>query len=403
MNIKQAKHVKLLYLTYNENVLESGILRSQVREMLEEITRQPGIVKVRLLSFISPPLWFRQRKGYARLVHELRSKNIDFRVRLMPAAQAWKWYCVPLFMVFCLPVLLSHILCSGFDIIHARGYAAGLLAMVSAKLTSVKFVFDPRGWYADEMVLNKTWASEGFTYRMWKWLELRLIRNCDAVVALTPRFKQNFIELGAKKAIFAPSRLNVRRFNEPAMKVERYNQDLLFIGQMDADWNSPARVAKHFISMQKIIPNLKLRLITPKCSDYVRKVLDENGVARSDWSIESARPEEMPVRMSGSGLGLAMAYRPSGNWPMKFGEYLAAGVPVVVEKQIGEHITGPVRRWRLGAVIDEDDPDSYHAVDGILRDRAGYSERCLRYARLKLDISHTAKQYAKLYRAMLKR
>ena len=106
--------------------------------------------------------------------------------------------------------------------------------------------------------------------------------------------------------------------------------------------------------------------------------------------------------MAGSGIGLAMAFRPAGNWPMKYGEYLACGVPVAVERGIGEHITRPVQRWKLGVVLDENDPDSYSAALEVLKNRPEYSERCIRYARLKLKISHTSIQYVRLYRELLK-
>ena len=403
MKTSQYRAIRLLYLTYNENVLESGILRSQVQEMLIEMTKRAEIAKIRLLSFISPRLWIRRRSGYNQLVRDLKRQGIDFRVRLMPAAQAWKWFGIPLFLFFCLPVLISHILMGGFDILHARGYGAGLLSHLSAKITRIRFVFDPRGWFADEMVLNGVWKKNSFTYRLWKVIEAKLIRYSDCVVALTPRFKRDFIDMGSKKAIFAPSRLKVKRFSSASKNATEIRKDLLFIGQMDADWNSPVRVAAHFKRIKSVVPGLKLHLITFKDEAYVGKVLDENGVNRDDWSLESSLPDEMPRRMAGSGAGLTMAYRPSGNWPMKFGEYLAAGVPVVVEKQIGEHITAPVRRYRLGAVIDENDLESYNEVAELFRCRSEYSERCIRYARLKLEISHTAAQYARLYKEILNR
>ncbi len=394
--------IRLLYLTYNENVLESGILRSQVREMLSEMIRHPDVEYIRLLSFISPRLWMKRRHGYNRLVRELKEGGIDFRVRLMPAAQTWSWCAVPLFTASCLPVLLSHLVKDRFNIVHARGYGAGWLAYSGTRISGTKFVFDPRGLFPEEMVLNGTWREGGNTFKFWKALERKIIRGCDMVVSLTPRFKRDYLALGAKKAIFAPSRLNVEPFASAAAETSNYVTNLLFIGEMDSEWNSPVRVARHFTHLKTVIPGIKLRLITRKDPEYVRSVLDAEGLDRADWTLESARPEEMPGRMAGSGIGLAMAFRPSGNWPMKYAEYLACGVPVAVEREIGEHITRPVQRWKLGIVLDENDPDSDSAAAKVLNNRAEYTERCIRYARLKLNISHTSAQYARLYRELLK-
>ena len=394
--------IRLLYLTYNENVLESGILRSQVREMLAEMIRRSDIEYIRLLSFISPRLWMKRRHGFNRLVRELKEDGIDFRVRLMPAAQTWSWCAVPLFTATCLPVLLSHLRKDRFNVIHARGYGAGWLAYSGTRMFGTKFVFDPRGLFPEEMVLNGTWRKGGRTFRFWKALERKIIVGCDAVVALTPRFRRDYLALGSKKAIFAPSRLNVEPFASAAAETADNKRNLLFIGEMDSEWNSPVRVAMHFKRLKVVVPDLKLRLITRKDPRYVKQVLDAEGLDRADWTLESARPEEMPGRMAGSGIGLAMAFRPSGNWPMKYSEYLACGIPVAVEREIGEHITGPVQRWKLGIVLDETDPDNYSAVAEVLNNRAEYTERCIRYAQSKLDISHTSAQYARLYRELLK-
>lgn len=414
-----SKPIRLLYITYNENVLDSGILRSQVRDMLVGMRKLPGVEYVRLLSFISPRLWLRRRRGYRRLVGELKERGIDFRFRLMPAAQAWRWGGIPLFIAFNLPVLLSHLIRGRINIIHARSYAAGLLALCGSKLTCIRFVFDPRGMFPEEMVLNNVWREGGQTFRIWKALEKKIIRDCQAVVALTPRLKRYYLERGAVKAIFAPSRLNVEPFNAAARKVADYQKNMLFIGEMDAVWNSPQRVAMHYKRLRMIIPELKLKLITRKDHRIIEQILDKEGLERGCWTLEASQPEEMPDRMAGSGIGLAMAFQPvgrtflsayssadgqnpSGNWPMKYAEYLAAGVPVAVEREIGEHITRAVERWKLGVVLDENDPNSYSGVVEVIRNRSEYTGRCTRYARMKLSISHTATQYARLYRQLLK-
>lgn len=397
-----SKPIRLLYITYNENVLESGILYSQVRQMLIEMAKRSNVKYIRLLSFISPRLWVRRRKDYSKLRLDLRNQGIDFRVRLMPAAQTWQWTAVPIFTICCLPVVLIHTLFGRFDIVHARGYGAGLLAFLNAKFHGIRFVFDPRGLFPEEMVLNKSWRAGGRTYRFWKTLEQHIIKECDAIIALTPRFKRDYLSLGARKVVFVPSRLDVESFASLGSKVKNYSNDLLFIGEMEADWNSPKSVAKHFTQLKKVIPNLKLRLITRKDPAFVLSIMEEEDVNRSDWSIESSKPEDMPARIVGSGIGLAMAFRPSGNWPMKYGEYLASGVPVVVEKEIGEHITQAVKRWKLGVVLEENRADCYAAVADVLKRREEYTSRCIRYARLKLVVSHSATQYARLYRQLLK-
>ncbi|NQU04502.1 MAG: glycosyltransferase [Calditrichaeota bacterium] len=399
------KHIRLLYLTYGENVLESGILRSQVRAMLTEMAKRPEIKYIRLLSFISPRLWIRRRKGYLQLRRELLSKRIDFRVRLMPSAQTWNWLSIPLFTLSCLPVVLSHLAKDGFDIIHARSYAAGLLALISARLLKIRCVFDPRGPFPEEMITDGRWRKNGTTYRIWLFIEKKLIRNSDAIIGVTPQFRREFEIGGAARAVFVPGRADLENYNFSYSLLKDFANTLVFAGESTAAWYKPERIAVHFTRLKKHIPDLKLHLLSRMNPVVVDNIFKKHNVHKSDWTIEACLPEEVPDHIKGSGLGLITGISIENgwtSWPVKYAECLAAGVPVAVEKEIGPHITEAVKRYKLGIVLDEDNPESYRMVVEVLQNRAEYGERCMNYAKLKLTISHSAAQYARLYRELLK-
>jgi len=400
-----AKPVRLLYLTYNENVLDSGILYNQVNRMLTEMAKRHDIEYIRLLSFISPRLWLGRRQGYMKLRLNLHNKGIDFRVRLMPAAQTWKWLAVPTFTICCLPVVLIHILFGRFDIVHARGYGASLLGYLATRLVTLKFIFDPRGPFPDEMVYNGSWKADSFTLKLWKAIESKIVRSCDTVVAVTSYSRRVFLADNAKKAIFVPNRTDVDRFLSTSKKSSIHRIDFLFIGEMDSRWNSPERVIFHYKYLKHYKPELKLRLITRKDPNYVQNKLNDLGINKGDWTLEASRPDEIPDRIAGSGVGLVVANRSSAKWlawPLKFAEYLSAGIPLVIEKTVGKEITDIVSRWKLGLIIDESDPESYSQISEIFDNHEGYKQRCIAYARKRMQISHSAAQYARLYRELLK-
>ena len=383
--------IRLLYITYNENILESGILHGQVRRMLEYMAKRQDVEYIRLVSFISPRLWWQRRKGYERLVRQMADAGIDFRVQWMFAAQKWLWFAIPLIVGFCLPMTAIHLMKERFDVVHTRGYAAGLLGFISTRIVKVKFVFDPRGPYPEEMVGNRLWSKTGLTYRIWKAIEHLLICRGDAVVGVTPTFQEEFVRRGAKNTIFVPNRCDIDRFT-PAANVD---MTLLFTGEMDSEWYNPRQIAKHFLRLKEIVPKLKLKLITRISPDFVRRELNLAGVSEDDWTLEASLPEEMPKRMASAGLGLIFAIR----WPVKFAEYLAAGVPLVMV-QGEKHLTELVIKQHLGIVVDEDNPSSYQAVTELIQHRSEYADRCIRYARSNLDLTQTAAQYVELYQQL---
>ena len=71
------------------------------------------------------------------------------------------------------------------QIVHARSYVAGVMALILKKLTGVCFVFDMRGFWADERVVGGLWPRGGRLYRVAKWFERQFLLNADHVVSLT--------------------------------------------------------------------------------------------------------------------------------------------------------------------------------------------------------------------------
>ena len=56
-------------------------------------------------------------------------------------------------------------------IVHARSYVASVVALFLKKVFSIKFVFDMRGFWADERVDAGLWTRSGRLYKAAKWFE----------------------------------------------------------------------------------------------------------------------------------------------------------------------------------------------------------------------------------------
>src|SRR5262249_58692706 len=74
---------------------------------------------------------------------------------------------------------------SKIRIAHARSYPPALIVLVLKKLFRIDFLFDMRGFYADERVDGGLWPVDGKLYRVAKWLQQRFLLYADCVVSLT--------------------------------------------------------------------------------------------------------------------------------------------------------------------------------------------------------------------------
>src|SRR5262249_2163761 len=70
-------------------------------------------------------------------------------------------------------------------IVHARSYVPALIALAVKRLTGAKFLFDMRGFWADERVDGGLWPRDGRLYGLAKSLERRFLEAADHVVTLT--------------------------------------------------------------------------------------------------------------------------------------------------------------------------------------------------------------------------
>src|SRR6185503_12261746 len=76
-----------------------------------------------------------------------------------------------------------------FDLIHCRSYMAAIVGDWLKRREGVPFLFDIRGFWADERVERGIWPARNplfrAAYRYFKRLERRFFRDADAIVSLT--------------------------------------------------------------------------------------------------------------------------------------------------------------------------------------------------------------------------
>ena len=84
------------------------------------------------------------------------------------------------------------------DFIHARSYISALAAVKIKRSTQVPFVFDMRGFWADERIDGGIWSFKNplykFIYKYFKEKEKQLLIKSDKIVSLTQAAKTYMID-----------------------------------------------------------------------------------------------------------------------------------------------------------------------------------------------------------------
>lgn len=240
------------------------------------------------------------------------------------------------------------------SLVHCRSYLASLIGLFFRKKHNTAFIFDMRGFWADERIDGSIWKKnnviQNFFYTYFKKKEKEFIQNSNAIVSLTNAavdelsktygadfitHKTTVIPCCADMQIF--SKENVKRISLPELK----NTDHLFIytGSIGT-WYYTKEVIDCMMVWKKKIPDLKLLILT-KDFNELEKVLANYSEQEKSFILScSSSHKDVP-----SYLALAKAaiffikpsYSKIASSPTKMAECWAMDLPIITNSGIGDN------------------------------------------------------------------
>ncbi len=410
--------MKALFITYN-GALEP-LIKSQGIPYLKGLSAEG--IECFLLSFEKP---LKDRALFEDKISKLKEEL---------NASAIKWYhlryhkrpsvCATLFdikigMFFTLWLVIS----KRIDIIHARATVPAVMGFIAAKLTGRKFIFDERGLMAEEYADGGMWKRGGFLYRIIRRIEKALLLSADSVVVLTENIKdflQNTDYLSKKTTArrqditVIPCCVDTDKFNRQIRISNdlraRYNLSdkfiFLYTGSLGT-WYMLEEMIDFFITAKSEVDNAHFVVLTHLDKDIVRDAWAMKELVFDDITIDGAEFEMVPdyIRMSDVGLFfIKPLLSKRSSCPIKFAEYLACGLPVVINSGIGD-TDKIVEERHLGVVIRDFNRKSY--LEGInkllelMKEKNSVTERCINAAEDLFSLEMGVSRYHDLYNKVL--
>ena len=161
---------------------------------------------------------------------------------------------------------------------------------------------------------------------------------------------------------------------------------------------------KFFRSAGERFPGARLIVLTREREAALRS-LRGSGLSAERVTVASVEPAEVPGWLSQAHAGLAF-YRPGfsrrGTCPTKIGEYLAMGLPVVVNRGVGD-VEDLIGASGAGVVLPECSPAAYdRALDGLERLWAdpALPARCRQVAESICSLALGVERYGAIYRRL---
>jgi len=279
------------------------------------------------------------------------------------------------------------------DIVHVRSYVPALMAHRAALGEDTRFLFDIRGFWADERVDGRIWRR-GPLYRWAKRYEKKFFREADAVVTLTDAsvpFIERWVKQPGTLIEVIPTCVDVQRYSD---KPPRGDGPRVI-------WSGSLGTWYRF--------DLAIRLagaIDLPFAVYTRETkLAEDLLGAKQAKVAAIPPSEMPSKLREGDIGLCLikpSFSKVASAPTRLAEHLAAGNPVAVLPGVGD-LEEIVEGSEVGVVVRGEDDDSLRGAAAKLRSMAGDPRaraRCKEVATERFDLDHGVSRYADLYSAL---
>lgn len=301
------------------------------------------------------------------------------------------------------------------QVVHARSYVPAVLGLTLKRLLGLRFIFDMRGFWADQRVDCGAWPRDCSLYRAAKWFERRFLTSADAVISLTragvaamqgfdclrdvsPRFE--VITTCTNLALFCPGN-NGRELGHGG----ETGFVLGYVGSL-GPWYLFDLMAECFGILREIRPDAKFLIVNQHAHDYIRERLTVAGIPMDAVEIKSAGYTGVPDEMRRMDAGVFFL-KPFPSFaavaPTKVGEFLACGIPCLSNAGVGD-LEEVLEGEDVGVILRSYDREAKRrAVERLveLSNREDIKQRCVEVARRRFSLDEGVRAYDRVYRSLV--
>lgn len=403
MSNKRALNSGVLYISYDGLLEPLG--QSQVFQYLNQLAKQYPIT---LVTYEKPEDWAKtkERNVFIEKVRAAGIRWIPLRYHQRPTAPATA-YDLGVGFLLCIYLVIRY----RIKLVHVRSYVPAVLGLLLKHIFGVRFIFDMRGFWADERIDAEIWPKNSRLYQVSKWFERQFLLHADIVVSLTHSGvkvmrKFSYLQANLPRFEVIPTCTNLEIFY-PAFNTKDKKNRLFTLGYVGSvrGWYLFNPALECFKKLLEIKPNARLLILTRNEGDYIRNSLDFYGIDRYLVEIKTVSHSKVAEEMQEMDAGIFFikpVFSKQASAATKLGEFLGCGIPCLSNDGIGD-MTEILEENQAGVILRDFTPQAQTlAVQQLLQlvKDPGVGDRCVATAHRYFSLEQGVKSYNQIYQSL---
>jgi glycosyltransferase involved in cell wall biosynthesis len=372
MVYRKMSMIKVLYLSYDGMTDPLG--QSQVLPYLVSLSSKG--YQFTILSFEKKERFRKEKKTIEDIVNKAGIKWVSLGFTSKPPMLS-KFYDVIRMRITAYRLHKK----SRFDMVHCRSYIAADIGLAMKKRFGIKFLFDMRGFWADEKKDAGSWNLKNpifrRVYNYYKKKETEYLNNADYIISLTEAGKKEMLTWNsydkkvpievipccADMSVFSLTSMEDKFKGRKLLNINGNRLVISYLGSIGA-WYMLDEMLEMFRYIKLANPGALFLFITHSKPELIQKRLSAYSINPDDVKIVEASRTEVPQFVKASDINISFikaAYSKISSSPTKLAEVLAMGIPVICNAGVGD-VEQIVTRANAGIVIKDFTPEEYKNV-----------------------------------------
>lgn len=245
------------------------------------------------------------------------------------------------------------------DAIHCRSYMAALIGLKQKRKRKIKFIFDMRGFWADERVDGGIWQLSNplhrRIYKFFKKKEAAFLGEADYTISLTESAREEIhswkhvknqpvpiqiIPCCADLDLFSPASVDSEKQEALKQELQIGGRDLVisYLGSVGT-WYMLDEMLDFFKVLLQKRPDARFLFITPDAAGQVLARAAQKNIPAGKLIVRFAARSEVPLFLSLSALSVYFIrplYSKMASSPTKTAEIMGLGIPLITNTGIGD-------------------------------------------------------------------